>query len=145
MSKKVLQLYAVIAVLVTGCGGGPASPPLVYLVTASGLVDGFQSSYCWDGGAGGTLCVDTIAPTFSSPTSLPAGDPIQFQFDTPLPDEVVLSASKELFGETIYSESKPAAELITWSTQLPPGEYILAVHVTWKQGSVSYWYSVSLE
>jgi hypothetical protein len=76
MPKKVLLLIALLALLVAGCGGGPSSPPLVYLVANNGLVDGFQSSYCWDGGTGGTLCVDTMEPTFDSPTSLPASDPI---------------------------------------------------------------------
>jgi hypothetical protein len=128
-----------------GCGGGLASPPLVYLVANGELVDGFQSSYCWDGGVGGTLCKDTTAPYFESPTSLPAGSPIQIQFDTPLPDEVAISIDKEIFGETVLSETLPASELIAWSPGVPPGDYILGVHATWKQGGVSYWFSVALE
>jgi hypothetical protein len=145
ISSRVSTLIVLTALVLAGCGGAVNRPPLVYLVTNEGLVDGFQSSYCWDRGAGGRLCVDSNEPYFESPTLLPAKDPIQIQFDTPLPDEVVLSISKQIFGETIYAESLPASELIAWSPAVPPGDYVLDVHVTWKQGEVSYWFSVALE
>ena len=108
-------------------------------------MDGFQSSYCWDGGVGGTLCVDTIEPYFDEITHLPASAPIRFQFDTPLPDEVSISISEELFGETILSESMPPSDFIDWSPAVAPGDYIVDVHVSWKQGDVTYWFSIVLE
>ena len=145
MSSSVSTLIALAAVMLAGCGGAVDRPPLVYLVTNEGLVDGFQSSYCWDRVVGGKLCVDPNEPYFESPTLLPATDPVQIQFDTPLPDEVVLSISKQIFGETIDSESLPPSELIAWSPAVPPGDYVLDVHVTWKQGEVSYWFSILLE
>jgi hypothetical protein len=108
-------------------------------------VDGFQSSYCWDTGKDGTLCMDTVAPHFESSTPLDASAPIRFQLDTPLPEEVTLSISKEVLGESIFSETMPASESIDWSPAVAPGEYIIYVHGKWKQGGVTYWFSVSLE
>ncbi len=145
MSKKIMLLIALTATVVAGCGGNLDSPPLVYLVRDGNLIDGFQSSYCWDGGMGGTLCVDTIEPYFDETTQLPTNAPVRFQFDTPLPDEVTISISEELFGETIQTESLPPSEIIDWSPNLPPGDYIIDVHTSWKQGDVTYWFSVSLE
>ena len=91
MFNKILLISVLAALVLSGCGGNLDSPPLVYLVTDSNLVDGFQSSYCWDR-IGGTLCVDTIEPYFDESTYLSANAPLRFQFDTPLPDEVTISA-----------------------------------------------------
>lgn len=144
MSKKLMLLIVLASTLLTGCGGSLDSPPLVYLVANDGLVDGFQSSYCWDQGAG-TICVDTMEPYFDETTRLPASAPIRFQLDTPLPDEVTLSISEELFSKAILSESMSPSEIIDWSPAVAPGEYIVNVHVSWVQGDVTYWFSISLE
>ena len=145
MSKKLMLLIVLTATLLAACGGRIESPPLVYLVADGNLVDGFQSSYCWDGGAGGALCVDTIEPYFDETTRLPANAPIKLQLDSPLPNEVTLSISKELFGETILSETVTPSDFISWSPAVAPGEYIISVHTSWKQGDVTYWFSVSFE
>lgn len=146
MSKKLFLMIVLILIFLTACGGGNIdSPPLVYLLSGGELVDGFQSSYCWDGGIGGTLCVDTVEPYFNESTQLSASDPIRFQLDTPLPSEVSISISEELFGETIFSESVSPADFIDWSPTVAPGAYIINVHTSWKQGDVSYWFSVVLE
>ena len=87
MVKRTLFTIVLMGLLIASCGGNPSEPPLIYLISNDGLVDGFQSSYCWDSGIGGGICKDTVAP----------------------------------------------------------GEYIIAVHGNWKQGVVSYWFSVSLE
>ena len=145
MSKKFLLVVVLIASLVAGCGGKVDSPPLVKLVSNGGQVGGFQSSYCWDQGIGGALCVDSIEPFFDSSTSLAASDPIQLQLDSPLPDAVTLSLSKEVFGDTLLSETVPVSELVEWSPAIPAGEYILDVHASWKQGDVSYWFSIDLK
>ena len=89
--------------------------------------------------------MDTMEPYFEESIRLSAGEPIRFQFDTPLPDEVTISISDELFGETIISENVPPAEMIDWSPAVPSGEYIISVHTSWKQGNVTYWFSVYLE
>jgi len=143
--KKILFPIVLAAALLAGCGGALDNPPLVYLVKDGDLVDGFQSSYCWDQGVGATICVDTMEPYFDETTHLPADAPLRFQFDTPLPDEVTISISEELFGETIHSENMSPNEIIDWSPAVPTGEYIIAVHVSWKQGAVAYWFSVILE
>ncbi len=145
MSKKLILLIVLTVIFLASCGGNLDSPPLVYLVADGDLVDGFQSSYCWDQGVGAMICVDTIEPYFDETTHLPANAPIRFQLDTPLPNEVKISISEELFGETILSESLSPAEIIDWSPAVPPGEYIVDVHVSWKQGDVAYWFSVLLE
>lgn len=144
MSKRI-RLLIVLILLLTGCGGGVDSPPLVYLVSNGELVDGFQSSYCWDNGVRGTLCVDTIEPYFDETTHLSTSSPIQFLLDTPLPDEVTLSLSRELFGDTVISETVPVTENLEWSPAVNAGEYILTVHANWSQGDVAYWFSISLE
>jgi hypothetical protein len=64
--------------------------------------------------------VDSIEPYFDETTHLPASAPIRFQFDTPLPDEVTLSISKEVFGEVILSETVPASDFIDWSRRSHP-------------------------
>ena len=145
MPKRLIFLVILIAVLSTGCGGDLSEPPLVYLVSQDGLVDGFQSSYCWESGMGEGICKDTVAPYFENSTPLDANAPIRFQLDTPLPETVTLSISKEVFGESTFSETMPASEFIDWSPAASPGEYIVVVHATWKQGVVSYWFSVFLE
>ena len=145
MLKKFLLLTILTALVVSGCGGSLDSPPLVYLVRNGELVDGFQSSYCWDQGVGAAICVDTIEPYFEETIRLSAGEPIRFQFDTPLPDEVTISISDELFGESILTESLSPSETINWSSGVPPGDYIVDVRTSWKQGNVTYWFSVTLE
>ncbi|MBT3315837.1 MAG: hypothetical protein HN390_14615 [Anaerolineae bacterium] len=145
MSKRKLLVAVLVTLFLSACGGNLDSPPLVYLVAESDLVDGFQSSYCWDGGLGGTLCVDTMEPYFNESTSLSASDPIRFQLDTPLPDEVTISISEELFGKTILSESMTSSDFLDWSPTVAPGAYIIDVHTNWKQGDVTYWFSVVLE
>ena len=144
-ANKILVVMVLMTVLLTACGSNLDSPPRVYLVTDTGLVDGFQSSYCWDQGLGNAICVDTIEPYFEVTTSLSVSDPIRFQFDSPLPDEVTISMSEELFGDTIFSESVTPSEFVDWSPQAGAGAYILQVHTSWKQGDVSYWFSVVLE
>lgn len=145
MYKRILSIVVLAAVFLAGCGGGADTPPLVYLVTDLGLVDGFQSSYCWDGGMKGTLCVDTMEPYFDEVTALSPGSPIQLQLDSPLPDSVTLSLSRELFGDELVSESIPVTEIVTWSPAVDTGEYILTVHANWLQGNVAYWFSITLQ
>jgi len=145
MNKRILSIIVLFSVLLVSCGGSVDSPPLVYLVTDDGLADGFQSSYCWDNGARGTLCVDTIEPYFDETIRLSTNGLIQFLLDEPLPDEVTLSLDKELFGETVISETVPVTENIDWSPAVDAGEYILTVHTKWPQGNVAYWFSIVLE
>ena len=145
MKKKILYVMVLMALLLVSCGSSVDSPPLVYLVTDSGLVDGFQSSYCWDNGIRGTLCVDTIEPYFDETTRLSTGGLIRFLFDTPLPDEVTLSLSQELFGDIVISETVPVTENMDWSPAVDAGEYILTVNARWPQGDVAYWFSILLE
>ncbi|MGB7874538.1 MAG: hypothetical protein WBL25_09160 [Anaerolineales bacterium] len=141
----MLLLITLATIILAGCSGSVNNPPIIYLVSNGELVDGFQSSYCWDQGIGGTLCVDSVEPFFESSTPLDASAPIRLQLDSPLPDAVTLSLSKEVFGETIVSESMPVTEFIEWSPSVAPGEYILDVHGSWKQGDVTYWFSINLE
>jgi len=145
ISKTLPFVIILITIGLIACGGNLDSPPLVYLESGSGLVDGFQSSYCWDQGAGAAICVDKVQPYFDETTTLSQSDPIRFQFDTPLPDEVTISISEELFGETVVSESVTPAEFVDWSPGVGPGEYIIEVQTSWKQGRVSYYFSVVLE
>ena len=145
MLKRIFALIVLTTFLLTSCGENIGSPPLIYLVSNGELVDGFQSSYCWDSGMDGTLCMDTVEPYFESSTQLNANSSIQFQLDTPLPNEVTLFIRREVSGETILSERMPVSETITWSPTVAPGTYILAMHAKWKQGEVTYWFSVLLE
>ena len=144
MSKRLLVMIIFAAFLLIACGANLDSPPLVYLVRNGNLIDGFQSSYCWDQGVG-TICVDTVEPYFEEIIRLPWDESIRFQFDTPLPDEVTISISEELFGASIQTKSLPPSEIIDWSPNVPAGDYIIDVHTSWKQGDVTYWFSVSLE
>jgi len=145
MNKRIVSIALLLAILLVSCGGSVASPPLIYLVKDGGLIDGFQSSYCWDDGLGAALCVDSIEPYFDETTHLSSGSPIRFLLDTPLPDKVTLSLSSELFGDTIISETVPVTENIDWSPAVDAGEYILTVGARWAQGYVAYWFSIVLE
>jgi len=145
MKLKILSIIILTSVLLVSCGGNVDSPPLVYLVTDDGLADGFQSSYCWDNGVRGTLCVDTIEPYFDETIRLSTNGLIRFLLDEPLPDEVTLSLSRELFGDTVISETVPVTENISWSPAVDSGEYILTVNAKWPQGDVAYWFSILLE
>ena len=145
MSKRLMLLSILLATILASCRGNLAEPSLIYLISNDGLVDGFQSSYCWEDGIGGGICKDTVAPYFESSIPLDGSAPIRFQLDTPLPDMITLTISKEVLGETIFSETMPASERIEWSPAVAPGENIIAVHGHWKQGVVGYWFSVSLE
>ena len=145
ISNKLPLMMILMAIVLTACGGNLDSPPLVYLEADSGLVDGFQSSYCWDQGVGAAICVDTIEPYFDEATSISQNDPIRFKLDAPLPDDVTISINKELFGETIVSESVKPSENLEWLPKVAPGAYIIQVQTNWKQGGVSYYFSVVLE
>ena len=145
MLKKVMLAIGLSAVILTGCGDDLANPPPIYLVANGKLLDGFQSSYCWDQGFGNAICVDTAAPYFEDSIPLDISKAIQFQLDIPLPDRVELVISKEVLGESIFSENVPVNRLIEWSPEVTPGEYIIAVHAKWKPGDVSYWFSILLQ
>lgn len=145
ISRSLLLMMVLGTLILVGCGTNLDSPPRVYLVEGTELVDGFQSSYCWDQGVGAAICVDTIEPFFDETTRLSHTAPIRFQFDSPLPDEVTISISEELFGETIFSESLAPSDILDWSPAVGPGTYIVDVHTSWKQGDVSYWFSLLLE
>jgi hypothetical protein len=145
MFNKILLITVLAALMLSGCGGGPDSPPLIYLVSNADLVSGFQSSYCWEGGGGPALCVDTIEPYFESSIPLDANAPIRLQLEKPLPNEVTLEISKEVFGDTIQSEQASISEQVEWSPVVAPGEYILSARASWDQGDVTYWFSISLE
>jgi hypothetical protein len=145
MSKRILFTLILTGLLLASCGGDLANPPLIYLVADGKLVDGFQSTYCWDQGIGGEICVDTVEPYFESSIPLDVDAPIRFQLDTPLPKMVTLTISKEVLDDTIFSETMRASELIEWSPAVAPGEYIINVDATWRQGVVTYWFSVWLE
>jgi len=140
-----MPLGILFTTLLASCEGDLANPPLIYLVADGDLVDGFQSSYCWDQGIGEAICKDTVAPHFESSVPLDANAPIRFQLDTPLPEKVTLSISKEVLGKPIFSETLPASEFIDWPPAVAPGEYIIYVHAKWKPGEVTYWFSVLLE
>jgi hypothetical protein len=124
--------------------GGVDSPPLD-LVENGELVDGFQSSYCWDNSVRGTLCVDTVEPSFDETTHLSTVGLIRFLLDTPLPDEVTLLLSQELFGDTLISETVPVTENMDWSPAVDAGKYTLTVHAKRPQGDVAYWFIIILE
>ena len=145
MSKNLSLIIALITILLTACGGNLDNPPLVYLVSDGEPVNGFQGSYCWEEGPGSAICVDMVEPYFDQITQLPANQPIRFQLDKPLPNEVSISVSEELFGDTLLSETIPVTEFIEWSPTLASGAYIIAVHTSWKQGAVTYWFSVSIK
>ncbi len=145
MKKILLVVLALICLTLMACKERIESPPLIYLQQGDTLYDGFQGPYCWDSGSGAALCVDPIPPQFDETPTLAAGDGINLLLDTPLPDSVTLSLSNELFGDAVASESVPVAEDITWIPQVEPGQYILAVSASWKQGDVTYWYSISIE
>ena len=145
MYNKILLITVLAALVLSGCGGGPDSPPLIHLVSNAELVTGFQSSYCWEEGRGAALCVDTMEPYFESSIPLDANAPIRLQLEKPLPNEVTLEISKEVFGDTILSEQVSISEQVEWSPAVAPGEYILSARASWDQGDVTYWFSISLE
>jgi hypothetical protein len=145
MNKRILSVMVLMAMFLVGCGGGVSSPPLIKLSVNGEMLDGLQGAYCWDRGIAGTVCADPIEPHFDQAVSLPINTPIQLQLDKPLPNDVTLSLSKEVFGNTIISETVPVSEMMKWSPAVEAGEYILTVHATWKQGDVSYRFSISFE
>ena len=145
MQKRTVLILALMILLLAGCGNTVDTPPLVYLISNEELVDGFQSSYCWDGGVRGNLCVDSIEPYFEDSITIPANASIQLQLDAPLPDSLTLSLSREVFGDTLVSETVPAADFVDWSPAIEAGEYILTVGARWPQGDVAYWFSILLE
>jgi hypothetical protein len=114
-------------------------------VTGDTIVEGFQSSYCWDDGLGGGLCVDSIEPRFDSALALPAGEPLRLQLDKPLPDSVTLALSEEVFGDAIMLEVLTPDETLEWPVSVAPGAYILTASGVWPQGDVTYYFSISLE
>ena len=145
MKKTVVVLPVLVGLLIVACTGKVSSPPLIRLVADDALIDGYQGPYCWERAAGPAICVDPRPPQFDSATSLPASEPIRLQLDKPLPDSVTLSLSEEVFGEPLISETVAPAETVEWAAQVEPGQYILRVGATWKQGDVFYWFSIALE
>ena len=123
-----------------------AGPPLIRLVVGGEPVEGYQGSYCWtDPVAGLGLCADRIPPAFDTSIELPVGEPMRLQLDTPLPDTLIVSLERELFGEELLGESFSGAESIEWSFDVEPGQYILSVFASWEsQGDVVYIFSVSI-
>ena len=134
-----------VAILMAGCGSKASRPPLIKSTVNGKPMEGLQGAYCWDNGIAGSICLDPMEPSFDQSASLHVSTPIQLQLDKPLPNELILSLSKEVFGETIVSETVPVSNLVKWSPAVDAGVYILTVNATWKQGDVSYWFSITIE
>jgi hypothetical protein len=144
MKMKLLAPLLVLFAAAIACGTGPSSPPIINLNVGGSTVSGLQGAYCWDQGIGGTICVDPMEPAFSSYTPIPAGSPITLELESPLPDNLVLSLSTEVFGDVVYTEVVDVSDSVDWSPPVDAGEYILTASASWEQGDVTYWFAVAM-
>ena len=72
--------------------------------------------------------------------------PSGFSLILPYRKKCILSISKEVLGEShLFRKRMLTSEFINLSPAVIPGKYIVYVHAKWKQGEVTYWFSISLE
>ena len=142
MSKRLVLITLIAALLLTACGGGMGdSPPAMRLIVNGEAVEGLQGSYCWN-----RLCADMVPPVFDSSHTLVAGEAIQFELDRPLPDTLAVNLGPEVFGESVASDSLDGAANVEWNPTVAPGTYILSIAGKWSDGSdASYFFSVTIQ
>lgn len=143
MKTKTLPVLLFFALLLAACSG-PSSPPSIQLELNGETVSGLSGAYCWDSGLSGTLCVDPIPPSFEGMTPLAVDGPVRLVLDRPLPQELSVSLTPELFGDSVASETLDVGSTVEWLPDAPAGEYVLNVNARWKQGDVTYWFYVSV-
>ena len=140
-----LIIIALAGLVLAACANRVSAPPQIRLETGGSVVEGFPGGYCWESGAGPALCVDPILPEFEGEPALQAGESIRLQLDKPLPDDMTLTLRRDgFFGDNVVSESVPVEESVEWRPAVEPGEYILIVSGSWKQGDASYMFKVGL-
>jgi hypothetical protein len=131
----LIVLMIAIASL-TGCGAvGGSAPPDLTLIVDGEEFSAAQGSYCWGG-----LCADAAyPPVVETFVELPADGQVTLAFDRPSPDSAFVGL--ELYdtfpdGELAASmrlESVP--DTITWSPDVPAGDYVLSVSAQWERGN----------
>lgn len=144
MKIKTLFFLSLLVVLAAACSSAPSNPPLIYINVNGESVSGYQGAYCWDGGLSGTLCVDPFPPAFEGQVPLEPGTTIRLELDRPLPDSLTVSLTPELFGDSAAEAELDAGAEVEWTPVVPPGNYVLNVNASWKQGDVTYWFYVNV-
>jgi hypothetical protein len=138
-------------------GGDLPRPPKSTLSYGGREVKGTLGTYCW--GDGGTqVCADTafIVPPRKKTLTVSSGSEVVFRYGgqrppkkvgaraSPLSKNDTSSASANLNRSRSLKAHGSGVER-TIPAELPPGEYVVDVHVTEPQGGASYFFRVMVE
>ena len=134
--KIYLFVLILAAVSLTGCGilGGDTPPGLTLSGDGEDITVG-AGTYCWGG-----LCADGIyPPVVDTFVQLPADGQVTLEFGRPKPDSLFLALdSYDTFPEADSAAStrlETVPDTISWTPDVPPGEYVLSVTARWDRGN----------
>jgi len=142
---------------VLGGAEGLPRPPDSTLSYGGREVKGALGTYCWSSGKSG-VCADTsfIVPPRKNTLTVPSGSEVVFRYGgqrppkkvgataSPLSKNDTSSASANLNRSRSLKAHGSGVER-TIPAELPPGEYVVEVHVTEPQGDASYFFRVMVE
>jgi hypothetical protein len=132
-------------------------PPDSTLAYGGREVTGTLGTYCWTSGRKG-VCADAppITPPRKKTLTVPSGSEMMFRYGgqrppkkvgaraSPLSKNDTSSASANLNRSRSLKAHGSGVER-TIPAELPPGEYVVDVHVTEPQGGASYFFRVMVE
>lgn len=144
--KSYLIVFIVAAVGLTGCGiVGGSSPPGLTLSGNGEAISAGAGTYCWGG-----LCADGVyPPVIDTFVQLPGDGQVTLEFDGPKPDSVFLALDRyDTFPDADSAASTSLETVpgtITWTPNVPSGDYILSVTAQWERGNdAAYHLGVSM-
>jgi hypothetical protein len=120
-------------------------PPGVRLIVDDRAVNGVQGSYVWRGRA-----VDRGPSIPTESLDIAVGELLKFESEGVTADEVSLSVYRrdDLFKPSLNPvwEGEIQPDTLTWSVELEPGSYIIALFQAWKEGGdVTHFFRIDVQ
>jgi hypothetical protein len=155
-TQEEITAYKEETTVLGGAEGFPR-PPDSMLSYGGREVKGALGTYCW--GDGGTqVCADTafIVPARKKTLTVPSGSEVMFRYGgqrppkkvraraSPLSKNDTSNASANLNRSRSLKAHGSGVER-TIPAEVPPGEYVVDVHVTEPQGGASYFFRLMVE
>jgi hypothetical protein len=142
---------------VLGGAEGLPRPPDSTLSYGGREVKGALGTYCWSSGKSG-VCADTsfIVPARKKTLTVPSGSEVVFRYGGQTPPKKLGAAAYPLSKNDTSSASPDPSRSHslkaygsgverTIPVELPPGEYVVDVFITVRQGDATYFFRIMVE